>query len=742
MRLLEARAALIVLILSVAGCSAVPRIETHSLQVKTARVTPPPPVESKPFADTLFGVVIDDPLRWMEDTLDADVRGWVASQSTFTDSIFAQLVNRDSITSTLERAFSNAPTLGTVAATPSRIFLSRWLGPKPSLLVIDSGSRTERELLSGASSGNAGKAATMRTFVPSWDGRYVAIGTTERGDANPEISVIDASSARILADRIPDLLTTTSGTRYQVTWLSDGSGFLYPRAWPGSAAAPPAERLARGRQFLHRMGTTQTSDVPIFGFEVSKSIAVDKDDLPTRITTAPNSRWLVASLYRSRRSGTDYFAAAYTGRKDESLQWTQVASVDDLISNPQLRGDTLYAMSRRGADRGRIIRRVLTTNAEKSEWETVLPERTGVITSFTAQNDALYAAERSGGAIKLLRMPYGSTVVSDVRLPLEGTVTLYRGHQGMPGVLVSVESWASPPEWLRADGRNVDNLNLNGADSSSKVSRVFADRAQAKSRDGTLVPVSIVYGEAALRNGKLDGTAPLIVEAYGGFGVSNDPSYDPGRKVWTDLGGVYAYAHARGGGELGEAWHDAATRANKQRTIDDVIGVVEELIDKRYTSAGRVALMGISFGANIPGLAMVQRPELFGVALFEVGQPDEIRGAQLDPTAARNIGEIGDLDSGVGVRMLQQASPYHRVPEHVALPAVIVHSSRDDYNFGTEMLAAKYVARLQKANSGTRPIIWVRTSGGHAPLVAMSPSLAASVFSFILWQTQQPGYQP
>jgi prolyl oligopeptidase len=678
----------------------------------------------------------------MEDTLRADVQAWIASQASYSDSIFSRLLGRDSLAARLERAYSNAPTLGTVARTPERIFLSRWLGAKPSLFVIDSGTRSERELISAATLSKVGNGAAMRAFVPSWDGRYVAIGTTERGDANAAISIVDASSGRLLADRIPDLLTTTSGTRYQVTWLPDGSGFFYPRLWPGSTSAPPADRLARGRQFLHRIGTPQSSDIPVFGFEVSSSAAVDKDDLPTRITTAPDSRWMVASVYRSKRSGSDWYAARYPAADGRSLDWTQIATVDDQVANPQLHGDTIYALSRLDADRGRVVRRVLTTSTDKHEWETILPERAGVITSFTVQGDALYATERSGEAIVLLRQPHGSKTASIVRLPLAGTINLYRGHTGMHGVLASVESWATPPEWLRVDGQNVENLNLNAMDGARQTGSIVAERIEAKSKDGTLVPVSLVYSDAALRNGKLDGTAPLFVEAYGGFGSSNDPSYNPGLKVWVDLGGVYAYAHARGGGELGDAWHTAAMRENKQRTIDDVIGVVEALITKRYTSAGRVALMGISFGANIPGLAMLQRPELFGVALFEVGQPDEIRGARLDPTAARNIAEVGDLDSPEGVRLLKQASPYHRVPNRIELPAVIVHSSRDDYNFGTEILAGKYVARLQAANTGSRPVMWVRTPGGHVPLVAMAPPVAASVFSFILWQTRHPDYQP
>jgi prolyl oligopeptidase len=205
---------------------------------------------------------------------------------------------------------------------------------------------------------------------------------------------------------------------------------------------------------------------------------------------------------------------------------------------------------------------------------------------------------------------------------------------------------------------------------------------------------------------------------------------------------VFAYAHVRGGGELGDAWHQAATRERKQRSVDDVVAAVEELVRRRYSSPGRVAFQGISFGAVIAGLVPLQRPELFGAVVYDVGGPDEVRAAAVDPSSARNLAEIGDVDTAEGIRSLVAASPYHVTPARIALPAMLVHSASDDYNFGTEMLVAKWVARLQAANAGTRPVAWVRAPGGHRWLASLSPRWAATVASFLLWQTGDPRYQP
>lgn len=728
------------------GCTAAPDDaapkSVAAVNVVESEVPVPPPAPMRAYADTIHGEVIPDPFRWLEDTTTAEVRRFTAAQAAYSDSVLARLVGLDSLERLVARAFETTPTLDALVPAGNRLFLTRWLGPRPSLFVMDSGRSSERLLLSADTLAARSRGAGIRAMSPSWDGRYVAIGTTERGDARAAIQLLDATTGRPLPDLIPDLLTTTSGTRYEVTWLPDGSGFFYPRLWPGSAKGPAVDQLARGRQFLHRIGTPQSADVPVFGFGLTPSIAIDKVDLPTRVYTAPGSAWLVASLYRSTESGTQWFFAPLTQPLTTVPEWKALASIRGKVSLPQLRGDTVYALSRGTSDRGQIVRRVLRADGD-GEWITVVPEQPGVIVSFTAQRDGLYFTERVGGRVHLRRVARGTAVVADVAVPSGGTVRLQRSAPDGIGAMFFTESWATPPQWQQVDSAGaVTPLGIDDGSAVSDAGAITAEALQARSQDGTSVPVSIVYGARAQHAGVLDGSAPLLIEAYGGYAQATDPSYNPFVQVWTALGGVYAYAHVRGGGELGDAWHTAGMREHKQRTFDDMIAAIETLIAKRYTSAKRVTLMGTSFGANIPGMVLAQRPDLLGAALFEVGQPDEIRGAQLDPTAARNIAELGDLETAEGIRLLRGASPYHQVPSRVALPGVIVHSASEDYNFGTEMLTGKYVARLQAANSGTRPVLWIRTDGGHQALFYLSPTWAAKAMSFALWQSGLSAYQP
>lgn len=698
------------------------------------------------FADTLHGVVVPDPYRFLEDTADARTQRFVADQERFAAAVLARVVARDSLTAHFARALQGAPTLGQVLETTEGLLLMRWLGDAPSLHAALEGASSERTVRRAEAEG------TIRALSPSFDGRLVAVGRTAAGDEAAAIEVRDVRTGRVLPETIDDLLTTTSATRYRVHWLAadDGSsrGFFYPRLWPATAPRPANDRLARSRQFLHRLGTPRARDLAVFGYGVSPDVPMHPDDLAARVLSAPGSRWLIGTVYRVQEGGNEHYVARRTPGDATVPAWHPLLSIIDEVSYPQLVGDTVYALTRRDADRGRLVQRVLGDGAVPGgAWEVLVPQRRGVITDFRAQADGLYFTVREGGALALHVLRKGARAPEAVPLPLAGTITLAHRSPAMAGVLFSVESWAAPPRWFRATdgGRTVDALALDDGGTSGASATVVSDRLGAPSADGTTVPVSFVYDTAAMRaafGGVRTRTAPVLLEAYGGFAQSTDPAYDPTIAAWTALGGLYAYAHVRGGGELGEAWHLAGVRDGKRHGVADVIAAAEALVARGYTAPGRVALQGISFGAGIAGIAPLERPGLFGAVLFDVGGPDEVRALALDPTAARNVGELGDTASAEGVRLLVRASPYHRVPARAALPAMLVHSARDDYNFGTEMLVAKYVARLQAANGGTRPVVWVRTPGGHRWLRSLSSQWAATVASFLLWHTGDARFQP
>ena len=326
---------LVALMLLASGCTATQVSHTGPAAREAptdGSVAAPLPLQTGAHVDTLHGVAVRDPYRFLEDTLSPVTREWVAVQERYTTAVIGGLVGVDSLTAVYDAAFRDAPTLGRVVETRAGLLLRRWLGDAPSLFVTDRDGSAERGLISADQLGEAlGTGTVVREVTPSPDGRHFALGTTRAGDAGAAITIVDAVTGAIQSDQIPDLLTTTSGTRYQVSWLPDtkNGAFFYPRHWPGSKTGPPSDRLARGRQFLHRIGCPQSEDRPVFGFEVSGDVPMEPEDLATRVHTAPASRWLVGSVFRSRRNGSEHYAARRTPGDSTVPTWSLLFNLEE-----------------------------------------------------------------------------------------------------------------------------------------------------------------------------------------------------------------------------------------------------------------------------------------------------------------------------------------------------------------------------------------------------------------------------
>jgi prolyl oligopeptidase len=266
-----------------------------------------------------------------------------------------------------------------------------------------------------------------------------------------------------------------------------------------------------------------------------------------------------------------------------------------------------------------------------------------------------------------------------------------------------------------------------------------AREVEATSADGIKVPLSILCKKGLA----LDGSHPALYEGYGAYGISIDPSFNPRTLAWIERGGVFAFVHARGGGEFGESWHNAGRNETKQHTIDDMVAAAQYLIQQRYTSPEHLAVLGTSAGGIAVGGAIVQHPELFVAAIDNVGGTDLLRFQNTQGGAA-NIPEFGDVTDPKGFKNLYSVSPYHHVIDGTRYPAVLGITGANDPRVPS-WIVAKMVARLQAASSSGRPILLrVDFDEGHG-LGSSRPQrerLLADEFSFILWRSGDPEFQP
>lgn len=688
----------------------------------------PAPARVEVQVDTVHGVAVRDPYRWMEDTDSTEFKAWAAGQARYADALLAQDGAHQPLQDAIAAMLGDAPTLATVVPTAGRVLLTRWLEDGPVLRAVDDGAAAEYDLLTPAMLRAAGRGGRIRAVTPSWDGRFAAITTTGAGDTAPQVSVLDLRSRRLLPDHITDLLTTTSASRYRVAWLPDSSGFAYPRLSATALTGAGGERYARGRQVVHHIGTPVSDDVPVFGHGVDPAVPTDDEDLPAAIVMAPGSRWIVARLSRTTRDTSELWAAPLDAVLTGRHAWKRV-SVDG-HGAPQLRGDRLYAVTSEAADRRRIVARDLSAGTP-ADWGTVVPERDGMIRDFRLAGGALYFTELRDARESLYRTGLQGGEATAVALPIAGGLRFAASADARADVWVEAANWIDPGGWfrIRPDGTAVRAAVAPGG-SVPDTGDLVVEHLMLPADDGAQIPVSVVRP----RGRALDGTLPLLLEAYGSFGKIQVPEFNPYIALWVRQGAAYAYAHVRGGGERGDAWHRAALRETKSRTTMDVLSVAQALVARGYTRPERTALHGMSNGAQPAGMALLARPGQFGAVVYNVGQPDDLRGARIDPTSARNLGELGDTRTRRGVELLLSNSPYYQLPPALALPAVVVKSAPDDYNYGSTATTAKYVARLQAANRGDHPVAWIHQPGGHSWLFDGIPEQDARLMGWLLAQ--------
>jgi prolyl oligopeptidase len=516
----------------------------------------PPPFPAGAEADTLFGVVVPDPYRRLERGDDPAVASWIAAQEAETQALLAAIPGRDALAARIGELRAGGSGILSAIETPARLLLVRQ-GERGMQLTArepagDGWAPAERVLFDAA--GHApGESPDFLANVPSLDGRQLAIGRTRQGDGDPEILVVETATGQLLPDRVGDILLTSGGS-IRPTWHPDGSGFFYPRAEPGATAG---ERFFRGRLCFHRLGSDPAQDEPVFGFGLSAAVPMAPADTPSRAITAPSSRWLVAYVWEAASFGIAMYATPLDSLRGADTPWRCIGSPADELDRLVLVGDVAYALSAHEAPRGRLVRRDLGDPA--GAWETALPERPGVLVDLRAAADALYLSERIGGAMRLHRLPYGAEAATPIALPLTGTLSLH-ARSDAPGVRVAIESWLVPPQSFRYEPASgaVRSAGIKPP-VTTDFAGVVAERSAAPARDGAAIPVSIVHS----RTLALDGRAPLLLEGYGTAGVAVDPLFQPELLAWVERGGIYAFAHVRGGGELGDAWHEAARRERR-----------------------------------------------------------------------------------------------------------------------------------------------------------------------------------
>ena len=353
-----------------------------------------------------------------------------------------------------------------------------------------------------------------------------------------------------------------------------------------------------------------------------------------------------------------------------------------------------------------------------------------MLKNLSVAKDALYVQALDGGLGRLWRVTFGG-VVEPVPLPFEGALGGLVPNPATPGALVLLESWTKSPLWYTYDPQSRRLADTRLVEPSPvDFSGVEAVEVQARSADGTMVPLSIIFKKGIT----LDGSHPTWLSGYGAYGITIDPNFRPTRLAWLERGGVFAYAHARGGGEFGQDWYETGKLLTKQHTIDDFLACAQYLIDRGYTSPARLAGEGTSAGGITIGGAITQRPELLGAAIIRVGVSNAVRFEFTEN--AVNTMEFGSVKTPEGFKALYAMDAYLHVKPGTPYPAVLLTTGATDPRV-SPWQAAKMAARLQASTTSGKPILLrVDYDAGHGlgSTKSQRDEELADEEAFLLWQ--------
>ncbi|MDF2696776.1 MAG: Prolyl endopeptidase [Labilithrix sp.] len=681
-----------------------------------------------------FGTNVTDDYEWLEDSESAESKAFTDAQNALARTKLDALPERPSVRARVASIYnaSSADWFGAEYAG-GRLFALKSAPPKQQRILVDLGAvtsskppsvATERAVVDPNELDPSGKT-TIDFFVPSPDGKLVAVSLSKGGSESGDIHFFDVATGKERGETIARVQGGTAGG--SVAWNADGTGVWYTR-YPRSGERPPVDLDFFQQVWFHKLGTPEAADIYALGKDFPRIAEVE-------LLRSHDGKRILALV--SNGDGGEIEHHVLEGNK-----WVRLSRFEDELSAATFgRDGKVYAVSRKGAPRGKVV--AFSPPFEQPPAE-VLSEGDAVIEGLRVTKSALYTIEIADGPSRMRRFaldgkpeplarelpstkreapakggkkaaahrpppsppPPPTTIAPGARgpasavLPLPPVSSITYATEVGDDLLVRLESFVEPPRWMvyRSSEHRFVATTL-AKKSAFDMSDVEVMRETCVSKDGTKVPMSVLRKRGA----KLDGSMPAYLTGYGGFGVTLKPKLRAAYRVWLDAGGVVAEANLRGGGERGEAWHRAGNLTKKQNVFDDFAACAHTLVDLGYTKPERLAISGRSNGGLLMGASLVQHPEMFRAVAAGVGIYDMLR-TELSPNGAFNVTEYGSVKDEAQFRALHAYSPLHNVKDDAAYPAVLFMTGANDPRVDPYQ-SRKMTARLQAATSSDRPIL-------------------------------------
>lgn len=685
--------------------------------------------------DVYHHVTVTDPYRWLENGADPKVREWSEAEDQrarkYLDSrplrapIFKQLFSQLSATSS---SYAGLHAVGDFVFAyysqppkqqPMIALLTNGADPKIARVIVDP------NLI------NAQGTTAIDWFEPSPDGKMLAVSMSENGSEDGTLHLFDVASGKQIGPQIPRVQYPTGGG--SLAWRADAGGFWYTR-YPGTER-PAAERHFFQQIYFHRLGEDPANDRYVLGKDFPKVAEIKLD-------SRFNPQLVIAAVANGDGGEFAHYLIDAHGTTSQITRFK-----DKIVAAAAGADGALYLVSRHGAPRGKLLR-LAPGVTDLSRAVTLVPESDAVMLAsgefggepLIVTPNALYVRELTGGPSRVAVFDHAGKPAGV--LPLPDVSAVNEVEPLSDGTLLySVETYLRPPYFRRYDPKTLQASDTLLTQSSPvKFLDTEVIREYVKSKDGTAIPINIVRRKGT----QLNGSTPVLLSGYGGFGISETPEFlGAGTRLWLDGGGVYVDANLRGGGEYGEDWHQQGALTHKQNVFDDFLAVAEHLIAEKYTDSAHLAIIGGSNGGLLMGAAVTQRPDLFRAVVSLVGIYDMLR-VELDPNGSFNTTEYGSVKNPEQFKALYAYSPYHHVKADAAYPAIFMATGETDGRVNPAH-SRKMIARLQAASSSGNPILLsINAHAGHGigSALLIRVNQQADIYAFLYDQLgmQLPQY--
>lgn len=691
-----------------------------------------PATRTEPFDTTIYGIKISDPYFWMERRANEnEMKTWVNEQGKLTQSILDSIPNGEKLTAEIDSAYLRMQDeIWGVNVVNETFYYNRDIPDIGISWCRRKNMQAEEEIIFPGAITINGQKYRSRKKALAHKKSLVALMLVQRGEANPHIRIYDIDKKTFLPDSIAPIMFNDS-RGVSMTWMPDDSGLLYTQAPP---SAVESQKYYNGKIKLHKLNTPPATDEAVFGIGVNTTIQLKDYETPY-IYSFDSSPYLVARI-RTGDEDNYAFAVHYSELNGAKTPWKRLNNYVNLGDGFDAHDKFLYAATN-NHPHYTIVQIDLSTGDSPANF---LPAQDEVLayvdaahaSTIVACKDVLYAAYRKVGEMGFYKVDYQSKQVTKVPLSGKGSIAEL-SRLGDNDLVFAQFSALQSQHYKHYEFENSSMASLPFSKLSMNLSADFVTEViEVPSRDGKNIPVSLVYKNGLIVKNK----NPLYIEAYGNGGAVNDMWLDPNRLPWLNRGGIYAYAHVRGGGELGFDWITGGQFPTKMNSINDVVDVAEYFVKNEYTSADKQFIMGGSAGSFLVGNGINQRPDLFAGGIFQAGLPDI--ATHRDAAYARERGNVGDVKTKEGFESVYSLSALYHIPENTTLPAMLVVHGATDYIISLKG-PSRYVAALQAKQQGTRPqLFFVDWESGHA---GGGIDEIIGTLKFMLWQSGHPEFQ-